>query len=346
MNYIGSKYKLLPFIADTIYSVVGGEVAQFTDLFAGTGVVGQHFKRMGAAVISNDIQYYSYILNKHFVENNVVHTFSKLDLPRTGLLFGDLSQSVSDHINRIEGERGFLFNNYTLGGTNERNYFSDDNAQRCDAIRLQIEEWRAVGAINEYEYYHLLASLIEAIDRVANTASVYGAYLKHLKKSAAKQISFELLPTIESDKEHYVTNRDANELIKEIEGQVLYLDPPYNHRQYSANYHLLETIARGDNPELRGKTGLRDNSNQLSRYCQKRQAVEAFRALIHDAKFDYIFLSYNNEGLIPAETIAEILRSKGEYSVVSRRYNRFKADSGRNYASNYTYEYLHCVECR
>ncbi len=346
MNYIGSKNKLLPFIADTIHSVVGGEVTQFTDLFAGTGVVGQHFKRIGAEVIANDIQYYSYILNKHFVENNEVHHFTQLDVKNSGVLFDDIYQSLSKHLNMIEGEQGFIFNNYTIGGTNERNYFSDENAKRCDAMRMKIEEWRLSGVISEYEYYHLLASLIESVDKVANTASVYGAYLKKLKKSAAKELCFELLPTIQSDKSHRVTNCDANELIKDIEGEVLYLDPPYNHRQYSANYHMLETIAKGDNPEIRGKTGLRENSNQLSRYCQKSRALDAFEQLIHDAKFDYIFLSYNNEGLIPAESIAKVLRSKGEYSVASRRYSRFKADSSRNYASDYTYEYLHCVRCR
>lgn len=346
MNYIGSKNRLLPFIANTIDTVVGGDVAQFVDLFAGTGIVGQHFKRMGAEVISNDIQYYSYILNKHFIENNSVHLYSKLDVPKTGLLFDDLSQSVSSHLNNIAGEAGFIFNNYTIGGTNERNYFSDENAKRCDAIRAKIEQWRLSEKIDEYEYYHLLASLIESVDKVANTASVYGAYLKNLKRSAAKDMSFELLPTIESKKSHRVTSCDANELIKSIEGQVLYLDPPYNHRQYSANYHILETIAKNDNPVLRGKTGLRDYADQISLYCQRRRAVGAFEELIYNAKFDYIFLSYNNEGLIPMDDIARILKSKGSYSVASQRYSRFKADSGRNYSSDYTYEYLHCVKCR
>lgn len=311
--------------------------------------MGQYYKKNNATVISNDIQYYSYILNKHLIGNNVAPLFNSVDIPKTNVLFENIFENIESYFTNIDQKEGFVFNNYSKGGTLgsevERNYFSDYNARKCDAIRAEIENWKSLNVINEYEYYHLLASLIESIDKVANTASVYGAYLKNLKKAALKPLNFELLPIIESDKAHTVTNCDANTLIKDIEGQVLYLDPPYNHRQYSTNYHLLEIIAKNDNPIIHGKTGLRDYSNQKSLYCQKNKAQEVFADLIESARFDYIFLSYNNEGIIPMDFISKILKSKGHYYIAEQKYSRFKADNNREYLTNQTIEYLHCVKC-
>jgi adenine-specific DNA-methyltransferase len=129
-------------------------------------------------------------------------------------------------------------------------YFSDENAMKCDTIREQIEQWKEERKITEDEYYFLLACLLEAIDKVANTASVYGAFLKHLKKSAQKSLELQSVELFENDNEHKIFNEDINNLIQTTKHDVVYLDPPYNHRQYSGNYHILETIAKYDNPQI------------------------------------------------------------------------------------------------
>lgn len=156
--------------------------------------------------------------------------------------------------------------------------------------------------ISEETYFGLLAGLVNSIDKYANTASVYGAFLKHIKKSAQKQFKLELLPRIQGPKGE-VYNEDVNKLITRIHGDVLYLDPPYNARQYCSNYHVLETIARYDYPELKGKTGLREPNGQKSKYCSKRTLESEFENLIANANFRYIFLSYNNEGLMNVDAI-------------------------------------------
>jgi adenine-specific DNA-methyltransferase len=134
-------------------------------------------------------------------------------------------------------------------------YFSDENALKCDSIRQKIESWKKDNYINEDEYFFLLASLLEAIDKVANTASVYGAFLKELKKSAQKTMVVKPADFFIGDKlykqEHNVFNKDINDLILQSSHDVVYLDPPYNERQYSANYHLLETIALYDEPNIK-----------------------------------------------------------------------------------------------
>ena len=190
-----------------------------------------------------------------------------------------------------------------------------------------------------------MASLLTSVDKCANTASVYGAFLKHIKNSASRTFEFELLPIIDSNKKNIVYNQDANVLINNIEGDILYLDPPYNARQYCTNYHVLETIAKYDNPILKGKTGLREYGFQKSKYCSKRTVINEFQQLIKDAKFRYIFLSYNNEGLMSLSQIKEIMQQYGKYELFATNYKRFKADkeTSRNYKSNKTTEYLHCL---
>lgn len=145
-----------------------------------------------------------------------------------------------------------------------------------------------------------------------------------------------------NDNEHQVFNKDANELIKEIEGDILYLDPPYNTRQYGANYHMLNTIAEYKSFEPQGKTGLRKYFR--SKYCSANFVKEEFENLIKNAQFKYIFLSYNNEGLMSTEDIKKIMSKYGKYDLAQTNYQRFKADSNRFNKTNSTIEYLHILE--
>ena len=125
MNYIGSKYSLIDFLTETIEKVTGisnGKGYIFADLFAGTGVVGANFKKRGYTIISNDIQYYSYIINKHYIENNI-----------------DIDDNMLLYLNNLSGIDGFVYKNYCQGSGSGSNYFADYNGRKCDAIRQEIE---------------------------------------------------------------------------------------------------------------------------------------------------------------------------------------------------------------
>ena len=355
MNYIGSKLSLLDFISSSINQVIGKnkEAQVFCDLFAGTGAVGTHFKKLGYKIIANDIQYYSFVLNRHYIGNHQELEFNGLkneveQLNKTNSKANN-KNLVCEYLNNLHGIKGFIYENYSLDGTKnkeeKRQYFSDENAMRCDAIRQKIEEWKNKNLVSEDEYYFLLASLIESIDKTANTASVYGAFLKALKKSAQKNFALKPAELIINDHEHQIFNEDINSLIGKISGDILYLDPPYNQRQYATNYHLLETIAKYDNPKIHGKTGLREYQDQKSLYCSRVQVKKIFKDLILKANAKYIFLSYNNEGLMSLEDIKEIMSLRGNYGFFSKEYGRFKADDKREQKSNKTTEYLHYVNC-
>lgn len=347
MNYIGSKYKLLPFLNYVICETVGENNLKkfiFCDLFSGTATVGKFFKNKVKQLIANDWEYYSFIINKNYIENDF---FTKQEI-----------QHLTYYIDLLNNlpliENGFIYKNYCKHDFCNRQYFSDYNGKKIDTIRSKIETLKNINEITLKEYYFLLCSLIESADKVANTASVYAAYLKHLKNSAKANLiiknpflenTFLDYLDIEKDKIYKVYCEDANILIKNIKGDILYLDPPYNHRQYGANYHLLNTIAEYKNFIPQGATGL-PNDYKKSDFCSKQNALLALENLIKHADFKYIFLSYNDEGIIPMENIKYIMQKYGTYAVKFTNYKRFKADKNenRNYKNNNTIEYLHILQ--
>jgi adenine-specific DNA-methyltransferase len=330
MNYIGSKNKLSNFIFDTVSNVVDKDLSTqvFCDLFAGTGIVGRTFKTHTKNVIANDVEYYSYVLNRNYIGNHTIL----------------VSNSLLNDLNTIKGEKGFIFQQYSEGGKAGRNYFTSENGQKIDAVRSEIEKLKKAEKINEDQYYFLLASLLESADKVANTASVYGAYLKHIKISASKKLIIKPAIFEVTNSKHKVFQQDSNELIKNIEGDILYLDPPYNARQYGANYHVLNTIAKYDTFVPKGKTGLREYYK--SSYCRTNEVLDSFTQLIRDAKFKYIFLSYNNEGLMSQKEVEKVMKLYGDYGLETKQYQRFKADKteNRNHKATKTTEFLHILE--
>lgn len=324
MNYIGSKVSLLDFIDSVVDEFADSYNRRLVicDAFAGTGTVGFFFRQQGHIVIANDLQHYSYVINKNLIENPV------LDLDKL------------DYLNNLEPVEGFIYKNYCAGSGSGRIYFSDENGKRCDAIRQAIEQMQTSGQISENEYFAYLAALIEAVDKVANTAAIYGAFLKKLKRAAQKPLRLKQIPT-SNEIAGRVYCGDSNLLVSDISGDVLYLDPPYNVRQYSANYHLLETIARYDNPEIRGKTGLRETASQNSKYASIRTVAAEFEDIIKNARFKVIVVSYSNEGLMSEKLIREIMSRYGTYYLREREHRRFRAD--RNHKAISTNEHLHVL---
>lgn len=336
MNYIGSKHSIVDFIEESIMDFTKEEGKIFCDIFAGTGVVGKRFKMLGYDVIANDLQYYSYIINKHYLVNNKNITFN--GLKKIGI------DDVFIYLNKINDYKGFIYNNYTVEGSFVRNYFTEDNAIKIDSIRNQIEKWYKKGNIIESEYNYLVSCLLESADKVANTASVYEAFLKKLKRTAQKDLELKPLPIIiNKNTSSKVYIEDGNELIRNIYGDILYLDPPYNSRKYSSNYHILETIAYGDSPMIKGKTGVRIDSLK-SKYNSLNDVKTAFEDIIKNAKFKYIFLSYNDEGIMSLEEIESIMKKYGKYHRYEKNHKRYKANKDKEVSKKTTIEYLHALE--
>lgn len=322
MRYIGSKVNLLENIKDVIEENIKEPANIFMDIFSGTGVVGEYFKK-DYQIISNDILYFSHILQKAKLENNEIPKFKRL-----------YEIGIKDPLYYLENEifeitdEFFITHNYSPYKECERMYFSVENASRIDFIRLKLNEWKIKNIINDGEFAYLLATLIEAIPFISNISGTYGAYLKHWDKRALGALKLRNIDIVNNQMNNKCYNQNANDVVKDVTGDILYIDPPYNGRQYISNYHLLETIARYDYPCIYGKTGLRPYEEYKSKYCLKKEVEKAFRDLIECAKFRHIIVSYSSDGLLSEEEIKNILIKYGveeSYKIYKIPYRKYKS---------------------
>lgn len=317
LNYIGSKRKLAPLIYKTIHDTV--PAGTFCDLFAGTGAVSEVFSKTYSLIV-NDWEKYSYYINYQKFGTYVPDA-------------NKLSEQL-EYLNTLDVIPGFIAEHYSPIGS-ERMYFTEENASKIDTIRFEISE---IATSKEEEIY-LIALLLEAADKVANVASVYGAYLKKFKASAEKNLIIKDLKKFSSSGVIY--QQDANEL--DVSGEVVYLDPPYNTRHYGSNYHMLNTIVDYNYFEPKGKTGLPEYKK--SDYCSKVKIKLAFESLIKSLKFKDIFISYNNEGILSQLDFEIICEKYGKFNtlVLDSQYQRFKADNKREQTRTHTVEYLYHI---
>ena len=322
MRYIGGKSLLL----DRIMAVLRENtvhVQSVIDLFAGSCVVSERFKREGLQVSVNDFLYFSHVLARGTVCLNRVPDFSGLDVGDPIAFLNRMTLEESG----LTLQECFMYRNYSPNEACTRMYFQNDNAIRIDVIRQTIERWREERRVGEDGYYYLLAALIAAIPYVSNIAGVYGAYLKHWDARSYHPLTLtapELIPSVQRVEAFH---EDALALAGRIRADVAYLDPPYNARQYLPNYHVLETAARYDHPVLRGVTGMRDYESQRSDYCIRSRAEAAFRKLFEALQVRYLIVSYNNEGLLTTEEMTRALLSVGRpatFRLYEYDYRRYK----------------------
>lgn len=336
MRYIGNKTNLLKNINQVIKDNCDGNERVFCDLFSGTSSVARFFKNR-YKIISNDILYFSYVLQRATITNNEIPDFEKLKNKLN-------VENVLDYLETININRKkyktFIYDNYSPNDNCERMYLTPENAKRIDYIRTTIEKWKKENLIKENEYFYLLATLIEGVPFVSNITGTYGAYLKDWDKRAFKKFEMIRLNVVNNNEENECYREDANELIKKVSGDILYIDPPYNSRQYLPNYHLLETIARYDEPKINGKTGIRTYTEEKSNYCIKSKVYDELEELIKNAKFKHIIMSYNQEGLLKKEEIEQILKKYGDkdtYKLYQIPYKQYENKLTKKIEKHYEY---------
>lgn len=324
MRYIGGKALL----TDDIIQVIKDNttnVKTVCDIFSGSGAVANRFKKEGYKVIANDMLYFSYVLLRGTLALSKEPGFKGLDVDP----FEYLNIIKTDI---IDADRLFIYNNYSPTETCNRMYFQNENAIRIDLIRSTIEEWYKTNKIDEDEYFYLLAALISAVPYVSNITGVYSAYLKKWDSRTYDRLVLERPKIIQGEKAE-VYNRMCNDLLGDIEADVLYADPPYNNRQYLPNYHILETIAKYDYPEIKGITGMREYENQKSDFCIRSKVKQAFIDMIEKANVRYIVISYNTEGLLSKEELEWICKQyakDGTFKLIEIDYRRYKSKIPNN----------------
>lgn len=341
MKYIGNKTRLIPFIENCLQELnINYQNRTVVDLFSGTGSVSEFFMKHGCEVFSCDNMNYA-----------IAEQYRKLyfrqepNFPELRDEIGDETlDSVLTFLNQLELREGYFFENYCQEGREQRNYFKKENAKRIDAIREKIEEWKPL--LPKEKYMFLLGILMDAADFVSNTAGTYGAYLKIWRSMALKELQMQKPDFIPVGNIHLLIN-DVMGALEEIpkEVDITYMDPPYNTRQYAANFHVLESIVVYDRQQLHGKSGLRSYEKQKSKFSMKSEVKEEFRKLIEKIHSNYIVMSYSTEGILAKEDIEEILRQKGEVHVFDKDYRRFKTNAWTDNQTNLKELLFICV-CR
>lgn len=312
-RYTGSKYKLMEWIRTLITDNCEGKT--FFDVFAGTGVVTEY--------MIND--YEKYIINDFLYSNEVIYK---------GFLLQE-SYDMDKLIKIVETynktNKTKLKDNYVSINFGDK-YFNKDDAKLTGKIRGELETSISKKEINSKEYYILLSSLLFSIDKIANTCGHYDAYRK-IDKIESK-FKYELILPKKLDKKQKIEiyREDSNILVKKIKADIAFVDPPYNSRQYSRFYHVLENITKWEKPELYG-TALKPKEENMSEYC-KTSAQKAFKDLIDNLNVKYIVVTYNNtynskssssKNKITLEEIKKILDDKGKTKVFDKPYKFFNA---------------------
>lgn len=325
MRFIGNKTQLLDNIKNVI-DIHAPDATSFCDIFSGTASVARYFKQW-YEVYSNDLLYFSYCLQRGTIEVDKKPTFSGLqDAMGIENPISYFNITPTENMEALESERRFFQNNYAPAGG--RMYLTNDNALRIDYTRNTVEDWHNQGVINDDEYYYLIASIVEGIPFVSNIAGTYGAFNKFWDRRSSKLFELIDLPIVENGRNNKAYNEDGAELLKKISGDILYIDPPYNARQYLPNYHVLETAAKYDYPELRGVTGQRPYEMQKSDFCSKVKVVGALDELLENAQFKHIILSYNTDGIMTVDEIEQTMKKHGipsTFEINFIPYRRFKS---------------------
>ena len=307
-RYLGNKYKLLPFITRVVENECKN-INTVADIFAGTGAVASAF--IDKKIITNDIMYSNYICHvawfssEHYSEEKVI-------------------KIITQYNNLKITEDNYMSDNFS------NTYFSLDDCRKIGFIRQDIEDKFNLGYINARERALLITSLLYAMDKIANTCGHYDAYRQGVEFEKHLEL-YVPQPEPDVNENNVCYNMDTNELAPEIEADLIYIDPPYNSRQYCDAYHLLENVARWEKPEVFGVTRKMDRTALKSDYCTQKATV-AFENLIDSIHAKYILLSYNNmankgndrsNAKISDNDIMRILSKKGKVKVFSEDYKAF-----------------------
>lgn len=336
-RYIGNKTRLLPPLMERIERLVspGATVA---DLMCGTAAVSAALRRGGYSVIAGDIMTFA-----------VQHATVRLNFSRAPF-FHRLGLTYSEVLHELQSLHAvddLYLREYSPEGTPQagcspRMYVTAPNARHIDAIRLQLSEWESRDLLTNRERCLLRHDLVLAVNRVANIAGTYGHYRSSWSPGALRPLELRKSSFEAGSTDHLVIQGPAEEIAAELSADLCYLDPPYMKRQYAANYHLIETLARGDSPEAIGASGLRDWWDQYSDFCSKRRIADAFAFIFGKMDCPQFLISYSEDGLLQRAELTRIFRDFGRVKCWTIPNQRFRSNGGG--AGGSVQEYLFHLE--
>ncbi len=342
-RYIGSKEKLAEIIISEI-RFIKKNPKHIIDLMAGTGLFSLALRENGFDVTAVDLMTYSYHhlnvqlrLDTPPQYKGIFSIKSIANFEDTMLFKPTNYELVLTYLNQLPPVKGYFWHEFSpegspINSSKPRQYFSSQNAAKIDAIRLKIKELRQNKIITDIEHSLLIHDLIMATNDIANIAGTYGHFLskfvsRSLDPIILKPSSFSNKGSIEG---HTILKGYAEDLAPMLKGDVCYIDPPYIKRQYAANYHILETLAREDEPEAIGESGLRPWRDQYSDFCSKIRIRNSFDKIFKNIQCSDFLISYSEDGLIPIDDLLNFFSNYGEVSKKDIEYKRFKSNNNES----------------
>ena len=340
-RYIGAKTRALPHILDKICSLVpqGGRVV---DLMCGTGAVSAALRESGFRVTANDVMTFPFhhariallftsppeFLNAREFTHEYSGSTQKKMFPST------LYKRVLEALNNVPPKEDYFWREFSVegepaNGQKPRNYFTPENAKKIDSVRGWISRLRECEYINALEQSLLLHDLIMAANDVANIAGTYGHYLSKTVERARYPLVLKPTSIVIRDDNgwHSVFRGYAEALADNLSCDLCYIDPPYMKRQYAANYHILETLARGDSPPAIGVSGLRPWRDQYSNFCTKTKIRKSFSEIFTKMDCSDFLISYSEDGLLTAGQLDSLFSEFGDVELLTFKYKRFRSNN-------------------
>ncbi len=352
-RYIGSKTQLVEVILDIVKELVPIK-STVSDLMCGTGAVSVELRKSGYKVIASDVMSQACHITKTRVMLQEPPLFKKASKyfiykGQITLLPDSNYFSMINTLNNLPLIKDYFWREFSpdgkpLNGSAPRKYFSSENAQKIDAARLFLKKLQNEKILTELEESLMIHDIIMGTNDYANIAGTYGHYLSKFTSRALQSLKFT--PTVFEKggllKGHKIINGYAEEIAPKISVELCYIDPPYMKRQYAANYHILETIAKGDKPKARGKSGLRPWRDQYSDFCSKIKIWAAFDKILSKMNAKHFLISYSSEGLVSTNDLLDFFKKYGEVSMNEIPYKRFKSRNEK--AKKSIIEYLFHIE--
>lgn len=319
-RYLGNKTRLTDWIVGEIARVLptGSSVA---DPMCGTASVSMALARAGYSVTAADALTFPVVHARTRLLAKQSPAFKALGGYDNALVWMRSAAPTEGYFFQEFGEAGQPAN-----GRAPRLYFSASNAAQIDGIRGGIKTLAAAGALTGVEHSVLLHHLILATNRVANISGTYGYFLRQLSRPALQPLTFERIEFQRTPGNHAVIQGPVEELAPTLRTDAVYLDPPYTKRQYAGNYHVLETLAREDEPVAVGDGGLRPWTDQASDFCYRRSAAQAFRETLKRLDARHVFISYSEDGQVANDELASILSDFGKVTMHEQPHVRYRSN--------------------
>lgn len=340
-RYIGSKAQIIEPVLKQIRKIAEPP-ATVCDLMCGTGTISLALANEGYKVIANDVMTFSYHHSRCALLVEEMPQFKNAEdfinahyVPTVPLLPLSAYDKMIYVLNNLPETEGYFYREFSLNGSptntqKPRNYFSPRNAKKIDAVRSEIRRLRETGQVSEIEHSILIHNLIMAANDVANIAGTYGHYLSELRGRACTNFEMRAEPLVIRDNPvHLAIQGYAEQVSADIACDVCYIDPPYMKRQYAANYHILETLAREDEPEAIGISGLRPWRDQYSNFCTKTKIHKSFAEIFSKMNCTQFLISYSEDGLLTLNQLDNFFSTFGNVTVNKILNKRFKSNGSK-----------------